>query len=188
MMPSLAVDAAGMMRAAIRSDGPVVFVENRRLYGRKEPRPEQLPEADFSGRAVVRRPGEELTLVAWSRMAHVAVEVADELTADGISVEVIDLRSISPIDFDTVIESVRKTSRILVVHEAVQAFGPGAEIVARIVDSAWAYLDMPPRILGGPSSPIPFNRGLEAAWLPSRQTIRRSVLELLERELSDVAG
>jgi 2-oxoisovalerate dehydrogenase E1 component len=184
VMPATACDAAALLRGAIRYDGPVVFVENRRLYGRKEPRPDELPAAEELGRALVRRPGDDITLVAWSRMVHLAGEAAEALAAQGVTVEIVDLRTVSPPDLATVLASVKKTGRLLVVHEAVRAFGPGAEIVSQVVESAWGDLVAPPRILGGPSTPIPFNRQLESAWLPSAQAIQRAVGDVLGKELS----
>ncbi|GAA3138198.1 alpha-ketoacid dehydrogenase subunit alpha/beta [Rhodococcus baikonurensis] len=132
VMPSTAADTYGLLRAAIQDPNPVVFIENRLLYGKRGP----TPPADHVvplGKAIVRRPGRDVTVVSYSKMMYDCLAVADRLADDGIDVEVIDLRTISPLDFDTVLESLSKTNRLVIVHQAVGEFGVGAELAARAV-------------------------------------------------------
>jgi 2-oxoisovalerate dehydrogenase E1 component len=178
-MPATVEDAAGLLRGAIRDPRPVVYMENRRLYGKKAPHPESLPEPMPLGRAAVRRSGDALSIVSWGRMVHVCLEAADELDKDGVSVEVIDLRSLVPADMDTVLESVVKTSRLLVVQEAVRDFGVGAEFASRVCEAAFYYLDAPPGRLGGKPTPVPFSPALESHWVPSKETVMVEVRRLL---------
>ncbi|WP_218003805.1 alpha-ketoacid dehydrogenase subunit alpha/beta [Herbiconiux solani] len=179
VMPATAADAYGLLRSAIDDPNPVVYIENRTLYGRRsEPAPpgHRVP----IGRARIAREGTDVTVVSYSRMALECLEVADRLAADGIDVEVIDLRTISPWDRETVLASVRKTSRLVVVHEAVTDFGVGAEIVSTVVDQAFWALDGPPRRVGAGYSPAPYAPGLEAAWLPQHDDIERAIRATLE--------
>jgi 2-oxoisovalerate dehydrogenase E1 component len=178
VMPSTPADTYGLLRAAIRDPNPVVFIENRLLYGRKGPR----PPADHLvplGRAAVVREGTAATVVSMSRMLLETVAVADDLAAEGIAAEVIDLRTIAPLDLDTVLRSVEKTGRLLVVHEAVRDFGIGAEVAATVAEKAFWHLDAPVARVGGPSSPVPYAPNLEHAWLPDRAAIRDAIVELV---------
>lgn len=180
VMPSTAADAAALLRGSIRSSHPVVFVENRRLYGLKEPRPpEGVPAAEEPGRAVVRRAGDDVTVVSWSRMVHECLAAADALEAEGVSVEVVDARTISPLDADTILGCVARTRRLLVVHEAVAGFGPGAHVVALATSELFGDLQAPPRVLGGRSTPIPFSAPLERAWLPDADDVCDAVRALV---------
>ena len=161
------------MRAAIRDPNPVVYVENRRLYGRKGTLPDGpgLP----IGKARTAREGTDVTVVAWSRMVEVGLEAAAALEADGISVEVVDLRSLVPMDLDAILESVGRTGRAVIAHEAVVDFGAGAEISARIMEHAFASLDAPVRRVGTPPVPLPFSPPLEDACIPTADTIADAV-------------
>lgn len=178
VMPSTPTDAASLLRGAIRSPDPVVFVENRRLYGMKEDRPKQMPEPGRLGKARRRREGTDVTVVTWSRMVHRSSAAAEELAQMGISVEIIDLRTIVPYDTEAILESVSKTGRLLVVHEAVERFGPGAEIVALSATEAFDAMHCAPARLGGKPSPIPFSPPLENAWLPAQRDIVEAAISL----------
>lgn len=173
--PGDARDAHDLLVAAIRDDSPVCFVENRRLYNQtsRDWDRASLPP----GRSRVVRVGGGVTVVAWGRMVSETLKAID---GDGdLDVEVIDLRTLAPLDLEPVFASVRKTSRCLVVHEAVEAFGPGGEIVARIVDELLFELDGPVQRLGALPSPVPYSRELEEHMLPSRERIVTRVRELL---------
>lgn len=170
VMPSTPADTYGLLRAAIADPNPVVVIENRLLYGMKGPR----PPADHLvpiGVSHVVRPGTDITLVSVSRMVHEALAAADEVAADGISVEVIDLRTVAPLDLAPILESVHKTSRLLVAHEAALPFGIGAEIAAVVAREAFWDLDAPIERIGAAATPPPYAPELEAAWLPDRHTI-----------------
>jgi 2-oxoisovalerate dehydrogenase E1 component len=178
VMPSNPADTYGLLRASILDPNPVVFVENRLLYGQRGPRP---PE-DFLvplGVARVARVGQQATIVCWSKMVNEALAAADEAAAEGIDVEVIDLRTVCPIDFDAIEQSVTKTGRLLVAHEAVTRHGLGAEIAARIGEDLFGRLDAPVLRLGGKFAPVPYSPTLEAAWLPGRQRILEAVRTLV---------
>lgn len=166
VQPSTAEDAKGLLLAAVDDPDPVIIFEHKLLYKTKGP----VPEGHFStpiGQAAVRRVGHDLTIVATSIMVHKAIEAAKVLAECGIDAEVIDLRSIRPIDQETVLASVRKTSRLLCVYEAVKAFGVGAEISAMVAESdAFDFLDAPILRLGGADAPIPYNPDLERAAVP----------------------
>ncbi|MFB2579797.1 thiamine pyrophosphate-dependent enzyme [Herbiconiux sp. P15] len=179
VMPSTTADAYGLLRSAIDDPNPVVFIENRTLYGRRSPAPPKGHRVPI-GRAKVTREGSDVTVVSYSRMALECLEVAERLAEEGVSAEVVDLRTISPWDRDAVLASVRKTSRLVVVHEAVTDFGVGAEIVSTVVDEAFWALDGPPQRVGAAYSPAPYSPVLEAAWLPQHADIERAIRATLE--------
>jgi 2-oxoisovalerate dehydrogenase E1 component len=177
VMPSTPADTYGLLRAAIQDPNPVVFIENRLLYGMKGPQ----PPADHIvpiGRSVVVRPGTDVTVVSVSRMVHEAVAAAERLAEDGISVEVIDLRTVAPLDVVPVLESVAKTSRLLIAHEAVVPFGIGAEIAATVGREAFWHLDAPIERVGAAPTPPPYAPTLERAWLPDRDDIAAAIRRL----------
>lgn len=165
-VPSTPADAKGLLKAAIRDDNPVLFFEHRRLYRDKGPVAQGPDDVVPFGEAVVRRTGSDLTIVAWSAMVPTALRAAEALAADGVDAEVVDPRTLVPFDTETVAASVRKTSRLLVVHEAPVTMGGGAEVVARIGESVFEYLDAPIRRLGARDTPIPQNVDLESAYYP----------------------
>jgi pyruvate/2-oxoglutarate/acetoin dehydrogenase E1 component len=170
-------DVPDLLRAAIRDDGPVLFVENRRLYNRRagDDPWEPLPP----GRARVVRSGADVTLIAWGRMLSEAAAACDGDLAD-VSVELIDVRTLSPLDVETLVGSVRRTGRALVVHEAVGAFGPGAEIAMRLTERLLYEVEGPIRRLGALAAPTPYSPPLEAAALPDAASIARAVRDVLE--------
>jgi 2-oxoisovalerate dehydrogenase E1 component len=176
VMPSTPADTYGLLRSAIRDPNPVVFVENRLLYGRKGPRPEPHHLVPL-GKAAIRRAGTDVTLVSYSRMVHECLAAAEELSAEGISVEVIDLRTIAPLDFETVLRSLAKTNRLVIAHEAVTAFGVGAEIAAVAAREGFWTLDAPIIRVGAEPTPAPYAPSLERAWLPDRGRIMAAVRE-----------
>jgi acetoin:2,6-dichlorophenolindophenol oxidoreductase subunit beta len=178
VMPSNPADAKGLLKTAIRDDNPVVFVEHRGLYWSKG----QVPDSDHVvaiGKAKVLRQGDHMTIVALSSMLALALAAADELANEGISVEVIDLRSISPLDVESIVSSVKKTSRMIIVHEAVEQGGIGAEIVARIQTEAFYYLDSPIVRVAAPFAPVPASPTLEAQFLPGKQRILEAARKAL---------
>ena len=180
VMPSNPADAKGLLKAAIRDDNPVVFIEHRGLYWSKG----EVSEADVTvpvGVAKVLRPGDQVTIVALANMVGPALAAADELAAAGINAEVIDPRSISPLDVDTIATSVKKTSRLIVVHEAVEQGGIGAEIVARLQEKAFYYLDSPIIRVAAPFAPVPSGPTLEKEFLPGKERIVAAVREVTAR-------
>jgi 2-oxoisovalerate dehydrogenase E1 component len=177
VMPSTPADTYGLLRAAIQDPNPVVFIENRLLYGMKGPQPPDdylLP----IGTAAVVRPGTDVTVVSVSRMVHEAVAAAERLAVDGISVEVVDLRTVAPLDTATILESVEKTSRLLIAHEAVIPFGIGAEIAATVARDGFWNLDAPIERIGAAPTPPPYSPDLERAWLPDRDDITEAIRRL----------
>jgi acetoin:2,6-dichlorophenolindophenol oxidoreductase subunit beta len=181
-MPSTAADAAGLLVSALADPNPVVLVENKTLYFRRE----ELDEAPAPvplGRARIARAGRDVTVVALSRLLHDALEAADEVAAEGIDVEVIDPRTLVPLDLETIVQSVQKTHRLVVAHEAVVHGGFGAEITAQVQAAAFDHLDAPIERVGAPFEPIPFSPPLEDAYLPGRDEIVAGVRAALGRTL-----
>ncbi|WP_043672416.1 alpha-ketoacid dehydrogenase subunit alpha/beta [Streptomyces xylophagus] len=174
VMPSNPADTYGLLRAAIQDPNPVIFVENRLQYGLKGPKP-PTDHLIPLGKAKVIREGTDITLVSWSRMVQDALAAAELLAGEGISVEVIDLRTISPLDRETVLASLAKTNRLVIAHEAVRDFGVGAELAAMAVDEGFWHLDAPVTRVAPPSVPAPYAPSLERVWLPSRDTIADTV-------------
>jgi pyruvate dehydrogenase E1 component beta subunit len=166
IQPSTPYDAKGMLLAAVADPDPVMIFEHKLLYKTKGPVPEGYYTVPI-GKAAIRREGRDLTIVATSIMVHKALDAAKTLEAEGIDVEVVDLRTIRPMDKETVIESVKKTSRLLCVYEGVKTLGVGAEVSAMIAESeAFDFLDAPIVRLGGAETPIPYNPELEKATVP----------------------
>jgi pyruvate/2-oxoglutarate/acetoin dehydrogenase E1 component len=175
VMPSRAVDAAGLLASAIADPNPVVFVENKTLYFRKEDVPEP-PEPVRIGEAAVLREGSDVTIVALSRLVHDALAAAERLAAeDGIEAEVIDPRTLVPLDLETIVESVERTGRLVVAHEAVVHGGFGAEIAAQVQAAAFDFLDAPIGRVGAPFAPAPHSPPLEDAYLPGGDQIVAAV-------------
>ncbi|HET6188726.1 MAG TPA: dehydrogenase E1 component subunit alpha/beta [Trebonia sp.] len=178
VMPSTPADTYGLLRSAIRDQNPVVFIENRQLYGMKGPK----PPADYLlplGKAKVVRQGTDVTVVSVSRMVHEAVAAAESLAQRGISAEVIDLRTVAPLDKETILTSLSKTSRLLIAHEGVTDFGIGAEIAALAVYEGFWTLDAPVMRVAPPPTPSPYAPNLEQQWLPGRQAIERAAAALV---------
>jgi pyruvate dehydrogenase E1 component beta subunit len=165
--PYDAADAKGLLKAAIRDPNPVVFLEHEMLYGQEFDVPEGIDWVLPIGKAKVRREGTDVTVVAYSRMVGFALEAAERLAAEGVQAEVIDLRTIRPMDHETVVESVKKTNRLVTVEEGWGPMGVGAEIAARVVEQAFDYLDAPPARVCQEDVPLPYAANLEALSLPS---------------------
>jgi pyruvate/2-oxoglutarate/acetoin dehydrogenase E1 component len=179
-MPSTPYDMKGLLVSAVRDDNPTVVIGNKLLLGSVGPVPEELYEIPL-GVANVVRPGQHATVVATGRMVQEAMAAAEELSADGVEVELIDPRTLQPFDMSTVVESVRRTNRVLVVHEAVRFGGLGAEIAAQIQEDAFDYLDAPVFRLAAPFAPVPFSPVLEQAYVPNAARIVEGVRQLLGR-------
>lgn len=179
-MPATAADAYHLLRQSLLMPDPVVFIEHKALYVRKEKADLDAPAAPW-GKAVVRRAGHDATLVTYSRMVHVALAAADALAGEGISLEVIDLRTLNPLDMDTVIASVERTSRAVVVSEAVLTGGVAAELSARISEECFDYLEDPVVRIAGEDIPIPVSPDLESASIPTAGLIAATVKRMLRR-------
>ncbi|MAN75291.1 MAG: pyruvate dehydrogenase complex E1 component subunit beta [Henriciella sp.] len=176
--PYDAADAKGLLKAAIRDPNPVVFLEHELLYGESFPVPDIEDYVLPIGKARVRRPGTDVTLVAHSRMVGFALQAAEKLAEDGIEAEVIDLRSLRPLDTDTVIESVKKTNRIVTCEEGWRFMGVGAEICATVVNEAFDYLDAPPTRVHQKDVPLPYAANLEAMSLPGTADIIKAAKQV----------
>lgn len=171
-------DAKGLMAAAIRDDGPVVFVEDRMLYNQRG----AVPEGDHLvplGRGDVKRQGRDVTIIAVSRMVQVALAAADLLAKDGIAAEVVDPRSLVPLDVETLVGSVKKTSRALVVDGGYRQYGVTGEIASTVAELAFDWLDAPVLRLGGANVPIPFSKTLEPLVLPDAERLKREAAALV---------
>ena len=179
VIPSTPYDAKGLLKTAIRDDNPVMFLEQKKLYRTKG----EVPEEEYSiplGVADIKKAGSDCTIVTYGRMVQVSLEAAAVLEKENIHAEVIDIRSLLPLDTGTIIESVKKTKHVLIVHEAVQFGGFGGEISGQIADSeTFYYLDAPIKRLGAKSTPIPFNPTLEADTFPTVDKVVNAVRELL---------
>lgn len=177
VMPATPYDVKGLLKTSIRDDNPVIFIENKALYALKG----EIPEEEYLvpiGKADVKRIGGDVTVVATSRMVHQSLEAAKVLSNEGIDVEVIDLRTINPLDKETIFKSVKKTSRLVIAHEAVKAFGIGAEIAAMVCEEMIDCLDAPVLRVGAPFVPVPFN--LEKFYLPNSEDVIKAVKKVME--------
>ena len=178
--PSTAYDAKGLIKAAIRDDDPVLFLEHKLLYRRVQ---DEVPEEDYVvplGQAVVRRPGDDVTIVTFGAMTHTALDAANQLAERDVAIEVIDLRTLSPLDYETILQSVAKTNKVIVLHEAQRTGGIGAEIAAAIAVRGFEHLDAPPVRLASLDTPVPYSPALEAAFRPSVEQIVAAVEHLVE--------
>jgi pyruvate dehydrogenase E1 component beta subunit len=178
--PYDAADAKGLLKAAIRDPNPVVFLEHELLYGKAFPVPQLDDYVLPIGKAAVKRTGTDVTLVAYSRMVGFALEAAEALAETGISAEVIDLRSIRPLDFETILTSVRKTNRLVTCEEGWRHMGVGAEIAACVTERAFDYLDAPPMRVCQKDVPLPYAANLEALSLPDTDDIVAAALAVCE--------
>jgi pyruvate dehydrogenase E1 component beta subunit len=179
-LPSSPHDVKGLMVAAVRDDNPTVVVLNKRMLGTKGPVPEEIYEIPL-GHANVMRSGTDVTIIAVGRMASEAMVAASRLAEAGIEAEVIDVRTVQPLDSATILDSVRRTNRAIVVHEAVTFGGIGAEISSQIQEEVFDYLDAPVLRIGAPFSPVPFSPVLERAYIPDSNRIANGAHRLLER-------
>lgn len=178
--PGTAYDAKGLLKAAIRDEDPVIYIEHKYLYRRIK---EVLPLEDFVvpiGKAAVRREGKDMTIITFGAMIYVADDAAKELEKDGVSVEVIDMRSLLPFDEECMLNSVAKTSRVIILHEATLTGGIGGEFAARIADKGFEYLDAPVRRIASIDTPVPYSPPLEAFFLPNAAKVVAAARELLD--------
>ena len=177
--PATPYDVVGMLRYAIRLNDPVLFLEHKKAYRLiKGEVPDEFYVVPF-GKAEVKRAGTDLTVIAYGLMLHLALEAAEHVAADGISVEVVDLRSLNPLDKPTILSSVKKTSKVLIVHEDNLTMGLGAEIAAIIAGEAFEYLDAPVMRLGAPDIPaVPFSRPMQDFFMPNVEKIEQAIRKL----------
>ncbi|HTX91686.1 MAG TPA: transketolase C-terminal domain-containing protein, partial [Anaerolineales bacterium] len=176
--PGTPEDAKGMMKAAIRSNDPVLFLEHATLYQVRG----EVPDGDYVvpiGKSKVQRPGQHVTVVTYSKGLEISLKAADELAKEGIEAEVVDLRSLRPLDMDPVIESFKKTNRAVVVEEGWKSFGVGSEISSRIYEQAFDYVDAPVKRVAQKEVPLPYNRALEQSALPQVADVIAAVKEVL---------
>lgn len=174
VMPATPADAKGLLLAAIRDDNPVMFIEHKQLYSLSD----EVPEGDYAvslGKAAIRRSGSDVTIVAWSWMVHKALQAAEALAKEGINAEVIDLRTLVPLDKDSILQSVGKTGRLVVVNEAVRTGCFGGEIAAIVIEEGFDLLDAPIVRVTAVDTPVPFNPNMEAAYLPNAAKIIAAV-------------
>jgi pyruvate/2-oxoglutarate/acetoin dehydrogenase E1 component len=179
LYPSTPADAKGLLKSAIRDNNPVIFLEHELLYNSKGEVPEDPEYLVPIGKAAIKLPGEQVTIVAYARMTVLALLAAEELAGEGISCEVVDLRSLAPLDDDTILASVRKTGRAVVVEECWRTCGLGAEIASRIFENCFDILQAPVRRVSGLDVPMPYSRKIEKICIPQKETIIQAVREVL---------
>lgn len=176
--PGTPEDAKGMLKSAIRSNDPVLFVEHATLYQVRG----EVPDGDYTvplGKSRLHRPGRDVTIVTYSKMLEISAKAADLLAKDGIEAEIVDLRSLRPLDMEPVLESFKKTNRAVVVEEGWRSYGVGSEVTSRIYEEAFDYVDAPIRRVAQKEVPLPYNRTLEQMALPQVEDVVRAVKEVL---------
>ncbi len=180
--PITPYDVKGMLKQAIRDDNPVMFFEHKRSYQIKGEVPDNEDYTVPFGKAVVRREGTDVTIISYSMMSIRAQKAAEELAEKGINCEVIDLRSLLPLDYETVMNSIAKTNRVVVTQEANLRGGLASDIVAEIIDRGFDLLDAPPVRVGAPNVPMPYNSGLEKICIPDEENIKEAVYKVLSND------
>jgi pyruvate dehydrogenase E1 component beta subunit len=178
VMPSTPKDAKGLLKAAIRDDDPVIFIEHKLLYMNKGPVPEEEYHINL-GEADVKKEGIDVTIIAWSNMVPKALSAAEKLEEEGVNAEIIDPRTLVPLDKETILASVRKTEHVVIIQEAVRRGGIASDIASIIQEEAFDYLNAPIKIVAGQVTPVPFNLTLEESVVPQEQEIVEAVLETL---------
>jgi pyruvate dehydrogenase E1 component beta subunit len=176
--PGTPADAKGLLKAAIRCNDPVLFIEHATLYQTRG----EVPDGDYVvpiGKSIVQRPGKDVTIVTYSKMLEISLKAAEQLAAEGIDVEIVDLRTLRPLDMEPVIESVKKTNRAVVVEEGWKSFGVGAEVASRIYEEAFDHLDAPVKRVAQLEVPLPYNRNLEQLAIPNPEWVVKAVKEVL---------
>ena len=176
--PSTVYDAKGLLKSAIRDNNPVLFFEHKFLYRRVK---EEIPAGDYTvpiGKAAIRREGKDLTIIGYAAMAHTALEAAEQLAKEGIDAEVIDLRTLLPLDRETILHSLKKTNKLLVVHEDTRTGGIAGEIAAIVCESAFEELDGPIMRVTAPDTPVPYSPPLEERFLPNAEKVVAAAREL----------
>ena len=175
--PATPADAKGLLKSAIRSNDPILFIEHATLYQARG----EVPEGDYTvpiGKSTVQRPGRDVTIVTYSKMVDISLKAAEQLAGDGIEVEVIDLRTLRPLDMEPIIASFKKTNRAVVVEEGWRSYGVGAEITARIYEQAFDYVDAPIQRVAQKEVPLPYHRSLEQLALPQVEDVVKAVKEV----------
>ena len=178
VMPSAPYDAKGLLKSSIQDENPVIFIENKQLYMTEG----EVPEEDYKidlGRGEIKRKGQDLTIIAWSNMVPRSLEAAEMLADEGIEAEVIDPRTLVPLDLDLILDSVRKTEHVLIAQEAVRRGGIASDISSIIQEGAFDYLDAPVGIIAGKNTPVPFNLELEKVVVPGSGDIYRAAKKLI---------
>lgn len=176
--PGTPADAKGMLKAAIRDDNPVLFIEHATLYQTRG----EVPEGDYIiplGKSTIQRPGNDVTIVTYSKMLELSLKAAEQLSKEGVEVEIVDLRSLRPLDMGPVLESFKKTNRAVIVEEGWKSYGVGSEVAARLYEEAFDYVDAPIRRVAQKETLLPYNRTLEQAALPNVDDIIKAVKEVL---------
>lgn len=176
--PGTPADAKGLLKSAIRSNDPIFFIEHATLYQTRG----EVPDGDYLvpiGKSIIQRPGKHVTLVTYSKMLELSMKAAEQLSSDGIEVEIVDLRSLRPLDMEPVLESFKKTNRAVIVEEGWKSFGVGAEVMSRIYEEAFDYVDAPIKRVAQKEVPLPYNRALEQLALPQVDDIISAVREVL---------
>ena len=180
VMPATAADAKGLLKSAIRDDNPVIFIEHMGLYFAPMP----VPENDYLtpiGQAEVKRPGTDVTVVTWSGMLGVAMAAAEKLAQEGVDVEIVDLRTLVPLDKGTILASVAKTGRLVVLHEATRTGGFGGEVAAVVMEEGFHHLKAPLRRVTGPDIPVPASPPLERFYIPSDEQLIAAIKEIVQQ-------
>jgi pyruvate dehydrogenase E1 component beta subunit len=176
--PGTPADAKGLLKSAIRSKNPVLFIEHATMYQVRG----EVPDGEYLvpiGKSTIQRPGKDVTIVTYSKGLEISMKAADELAKDGVEAEIVDLRSLRPLDLDPVIESFKKTNRAVIVEEGWKSYGVGAEISARIYEQAFDYVDAPVKRVAQKEVPLPYNRRLEQSALPQAADVVAAVKEVL---------
>ncbi len=176
--PGTAEDAKGLLKSAIRSNDPILFIEHATLYQSRG----EVPEGDYLvpiGKSKIQRPGKDVTIVTYSKMLEVSLKAAQQLSNEGIEAEIVDLRSLRPLDMQPIIESFKKTNRAVIVEEGWRSFGVGSEVATRIYEEAFDYVDAPIQRVAQKEVPLPYNRTLEQMALPQVEDIIKAVKEVL---------
>lgn len=178
VMPSTPYDAKGLLKSSIRDNNVVIFIEHNLLYNKKG----EVPQEEYLiplGAADIKRAGKDVSLITYSLMTYTVLEAAEELAAEGINAEVIDLRTLSPLDINTILESVKKTGRVIICEADCKTGGMGAEILSQITERAFDYLDAPPVRVAGKDTPIPYSPALEKIAIPDKAEIAEAVKKLM---------
>jgi pyruvate/2-oxoglutarate/acetoin dehydrogenase E1 component len=179
VMPATPFDAKGLLKSAIRDDNPVMFIEHKLLYLTEGPVPENTDYTIPLGKADIKRKGKDVTIISWSKMVLDSMQAASQLEKDGIDAEVVDLRTLRPLDVETILQSVKKTGRAVIVHEACKTGGFGGEIAALIMEEAFDYLDAPVKRIAALDMPIPYAEPLYRAVIPDPDKIVKGIREIL---------
>ncbi len=182
VMPATPYDAKGLLKSSIRDDNPVIFIEHNLLYNQKGPVPEEEYLVPL-GLADIKREGEDITIITYSSMVSVSLAAAEELATAGIRAEVIDLRTLYPLDIETILQSVRKTGRVVICEPDCKTGGVGGEIVSQITEYAFDYLDAPPIRVAGRDTPIPYSPALESIAVPDKNELTKAVYRLFGRKV-----